>query len=217
MTKKKKPSTLKKVTVHEHPLLGHKLGVLRDRNTKSFGFRGVLEEISTMLAYELTRDLKTKQERIHTPLEATQAATIAETVVLISIQRAGSGMLGGFLRMMPFARVGHIGIYRDKFIQSTVEYYLRLPKKPEGERVFLLDPLLATGDTAVAAIRRLKESNVGEISFVCVLAAPQGIAKVQKEHPDVHIHCVSVERKLNEKGYIMPGLGDAGDRLYDTV
>ncbi len=201
----------------KHPLLEHKLTLLRNKNSRAADFRVRLEEISSLLIYEITRDLHLKEDRIETPLEKMSASSISEDIILIPILRAGGGMLSGALKMLPFARVGHIGIYRDKFINNTVEYYFRIPKHAEKRRVILLDPLLATGDTAVAAINRLKEYDVGPISFACVLAAPAGIQRLKESHPDVSIACVSIERELTESGYILPGLGDAGDRLYDTV
>lgn len=204
-------------TVVQHPVLKHKLSVLRNKETTPLTFRLVVEEISQFLAYEATRDLKTAPREIATPLEKASADVISEDLVLVSIMRAGNEMLSGMLRILPFATVGHIGIYRDKFIQSTVEYYLRLPKSVKGKRVLLLDPLLATGDTACAAIERLKQYEVGPIRYVCLLAAPEGVLAVKRRHPEVEICTLSLERGLNAKGYILPGLGDAGDRLYDTV
>jgi uracil phosphoribosyltransferase len=143
-----------------------------------------------------------------------EATEVDERLIVASIMRAGNGMLDGVLQMLSFAQVGHIGIYRDKFIKSTVEYYFRLPSEVQGRPVLLLDPLLATGQTALAAINRLKQYEVGKISFLSVLAAPQGVETIRKEHPDVNIYCLSVEKGLDQKGYILPGLGDAGDRLY---
>jgi uracil phosphoribosyltransferase len=176
-----------------------------------------MEELSQLLAYEATRDLGTKRTKVETPLETTDTEMISEELVVVAIMRAGNGMLSGMLRILPFATVGHIGIYRDRFIKSTVEYYLRLPKNVEKKRVLILDPLLATGDTACAAIDRLKEYNVGAIRYVCLLASPEGIKNLKSHHPDVEIYTMSVERQLDERGYLLPGLGDAGDRLYDTV
>lgn len=203
--------------VISHPVLEHKLTLLRKKDTKPIEFRRLLREISCLMAYEATRDLKTAASKIDTPWEAMKAPLIDEKLLIVAIQRAGNGMLEGMMEMLPFGRVGHIGIYRDKFIKNTVEYYFRLPNEPEGQRVLVLDPLLATGDTAVAAVDRLKEFKVGPIHFVCVLAAPQGVEKLLSAHPDVTIHTLSVERELDVKGYIRPGLGDAGDRLYDTL
>lgn len=203
--------------VLKHPILSHKLALLRRKETQSNEFRRLLYEISCLMAYEVTRDLKTSKTSVNTPWESVDSEMVSEKVVLVAIQRAGSGMLDGVLEMLQFARVGHIGIYRDKFIKNTIEYYFRLPNDSEGKRVLLLDPLLATGDTAIAAVDRLKESKVGPIHFVCLLAAPEGIKKMKAVHPDVQIHCLSIERELDERGYIRPGLGDAGDRLYDTA
>ena len=180
-------------------------------------FRQIVEEMSQMMAYEATRDLKMELFEVHTPLEKTQAPRIAEDFTLVAIMRAGLGMLNGMMKILPFATVGHIGIYRDRFVNATVEYYLRLPKNVKNNRVLLLDPMLATGDTACAAIERLKEYGVKHIRLVTLLAAPQGVRKVHHDHPDVEIMTASLERELNKKGYILPGMGDAGDRLYDTV
>lgn len=200
-----------------HPVALHKLSILRNKDTTPMTFRAVMEEISQFLAYEATRDLKTQLAPVETPLEKTQAEVIGEELLLVSIMRAGNGMLDAVLRILPFSTVGHIGIYRDRFIQSTVEYYLRLPRTVKGKRTLLLDPLLASGDTACAAIDRLKEYEVGPIRFVSILASPEGIRRVNELHPDVEVFALKVERGLNEQGYILPGLGDAGDRLYDTI
>ena len=200
-----------------HPVVKHKLTILRDKKTSALSFRLIMEELSQLLAYEATRDLATKKARVETPLETADTEMISEELVVVAIMRAGNGMLSGMLRILPFATVGHIGIYRDRFIKSTVEYYLRLPKNVEHKRVLLLDPLLATGDTACAAIDRLKEYNVGTIRYVCLLASPEGIQNLKSHHPDIEIYTMSVERQLDERGYLLPGLGDAGDRLYDTV
>ena len=168
------------------------------------------------MAYEMTRELKTKPTKIKTPLEEISIPTLDETVCLVSIMRAGNGMLDGFLDMIPLACVGHVGIYRDKFIENTVEYYFKLPSDAKGRRVLLLDPMLATGGTAISAVDRLKEYGVGSITMACLLASPEGLAAMNHAHPDVRVVTLSVDRKLNEKGYILPGLGDAGDRLYGT-
>ena len=201
----------------EHPVLQHKLTILRNRNTDSNHFRQAVEEMSQFLAYEVTKDLKTRPDPIETPLEGMTGTKIAEPLLVVPVLRAGNGMLGGMLKILPFAKVGHIGIYRDKFIKNTVEYYFRLPQGAKGARVLLLDPLLATGDTAIAAIDRLKQYEVGPIRLVCLLAAPEGLSKLKTFHPDVEVFTLSLERELNDKGYILPGLGDAGDRLYDSA
>jgi uracil phosphoribosyltransferase len=200
-----------------HPVVKHKLSILRDKRTSALSFRLIMEELSQLLAYEATRDLGTRRAMVETPMETAETEVISEELVVVAIMRAGNGMLSGMLRILPFATVGHIGIYRDRFIKSTVEYYLRLPKNVEKKRVLILDPLLATGDTACAAIDRLKEYGVGAIRYVCLLASPDGIKRLNEQHPDVEIYTMSVERQLDERGYLLPGLGDAGDRLYDTV
>jgi uracil phosphoribosyltransferase len=202
----------------DHPVLRHHLTRLRQTDTQSPEFRLVLGELSRHLVYEATRDLHTKLAVINTPMEhGVSEPVIADDLIVVSIMRAGNGMLDAVMNTLPFARVGHIGIYRDKFIHSTVEYFFRIPKDSAGSRVLVLDPMLATGDTAVAALQRLKEYGVGPISYVCILAAPEGIARLQAAHPDVTIYTSAVDRQLNERGYILPGLGDAGDRLYGTV
>jgi uracil phosphoribosyltransferase len=203
--------------VVKHPVLQHKLTMIRKKETNHAEFRRILSEIASLLAYEATKDLKLQQVEISTPLEKTEQPLVGERIILIPIQRAGSGMLEGMLEMLPFARVGHIGIYRDKMIHATVEYYFRIPNNCQGQRVFLIDPLLATGDTAVAAIDRLKQYEVGPITFICVLSAPEGIRQLKAAHPDVQIITTNVDRQLSPKGYILPGLGDAGDRLFDTL
>jgi uracil phosphoribosyltransferase len=193
-----------------------KLSMLREKETSSHSFRLILEEISQFLAYEATRDLKVAPQAVETPLEKTHCDRVAEDLVLVSVLRAGNGMLDGMLRILPFATVGHIGIYRDKFLHSTVEYYLRMPKNVKGKRVLLLDPMLATGDSAIAAIKRLKEFEVGPIRFLTILCSEYALNRLHEEHPDVEIYSIDVERELNAQGYLLPGLGDAGDRLYDT-
>ena len=208
---------MKNVNIINHPVIQHKLTVLRDRTTTPLSFRLICDEISQLLAFEVSRELKTKKLPIQTPLESTEGVEIAENVAIVAIMRAGNGMLQGMLRTLPFATVGHIGIYRDRFIQSTVEYYLRLPKNIKGAHVFLLDPLLASGDTAVAAIDRLKENEVGAIHFISFLAAPEGLEKIAAIHPEVKVTTLSIERELNSSGFILPGIGDAGERLYDHM
>lgn len=215
-SKKAKAGPLK-ITVMNHPVLQHKLSLLRDKNISSMIFRQIVEEMSQLIAYEATRDLKTAPNPVATPLEKTTSPKIDEPLVIVAILRAGLGMLNGMMKILPFATIGHIGIYRDRFINATVEYYLRLPKTVKNQRVLLLDPMLASGDTACAAIERLKEYGVGKIRLLTLLAAPQGILKINRLFPDVEIYTVNLERDLNAKGYILPGMGDAGDRLYDTV
>ena len=206
-----------KLHLIQHPVIKHKLTHLRDKTTSSHSFRSILEEISQLLAYEATRDLRLTPKTVETPLESTIAESVTDDLILVSVMRAGNGMLNGMLKILPFATVGHIGIYRDKFIKSTVEYYLRLPTHVKGKRVLLLDPMLATGDTVCAAIDRLKEFEVGPISVVSILASKPGLARLAEHHPEVDVYTISVERELDEKGYLRPGLGDAGDRLFDTL
>ncbi|MBT6180064.1 MAG: uracil phosphoribosyltransferase [Deltaproteobacteria bacterium] len=200
-----------------HPILQHNLTKLRNRETKPVDFRRVMDQLSALLAYEITRDISVSQEPVTTPLEETKGAVVSDDLVIVSIMRAGNGMLDGLLRMLPFSRVGHIGIYRDKFIGNTVEYYFRLPDEVKGRKILLADPLIATGDTAVASIDRLKEYGVESIRFVSLLASPEGLAHLYDHHPDVEVYTLSVERELSSDGYILPGLGDAGDRLYGTA
>lgn len=205
------------VQLIQHPILNHYLTKLRAKETEPPQFRMLMTQISRLMIYEAMRDAKTKDITIETPLERTQSPRLDETPVIISIMRAGNGMLDGVLQTLPEASIGHIGIYRDKFIKSTVEYYFRLPKHVHGRRAILLDPLLATGSTVVAAVSRLKQYGVSKIHLLSILAAPEGLKLLEETHPDVKISCLSIERQLNSSGYILPGLGDAGDRLYDTV
>ena len=206
-----------KISEVKHPVLLHKLSLLRDQTISSMSFRQIVEEMAQMLCYEATKDLKMELRDVTTPLEKMRAPFIAESVSLVAILRAGLGMLNGMMKILPNATVGHIGIYKDRFVQATVEYYLRLPKLTKDHTILLLDPMLATGDTACAAIDRLKEYGVRKIRMITLLAAPEGVAKVNALHPDVLLYTVSLERELNKKGYILPGMGDAGDRLFDTI
>lgn len=217
MSKSKGKRSFKNVNLISHPLLSHSLSTLRKKETKSSEFRRILNEMSRLMAYECSRDLEMKTHTIETPFEKADCSFICEDVTIVSIMRAGMGMLDGFMNMFPMSKVGHIGIYRDKFLNNTVEYYFRLPEDIEGNKVFLLDPMIATGSTVVAAIDRLKQYGVKEIRVNCILASPQSIESLAHSHPDVEIYCLSIERALNEKGYLLPGLGDAGDRIYGTV
>ena len=199
-----------------HPILQHNLTKLRDETTQPVHFRRVLEQLSALMAYEITRDISVTAKDVKTPVAETQGSVVDDDIVIVSIMRAGNGMLDGLLRMLPFSRVGHIGIYRDKFVNNTVEYYFRLPDHVRGRNILLADPLIATGDTAVASIDRLKEYGVGRIRFVSLLVSPQGLTKLYEHHPDVEVFTLSVEEGLTGAGYIVPGIGDAGDRLYGT-
>ncbi len=207
----------KNIHILQHPLLSHSLSILRRKETNCGEFRRVLSEVSRLMAYESSRDLKIKNTPIETPFEKMESPFICEDVAIVSVMRAGMGMLDGFMQMFPHSKVGHIGIYRDKFLNNTVEYYFRLPEDIEGNKIFLLDPLLATGATVSAAINRLKQYGVNEIRFHCLLASPEGLEILHESHPDVSVYCLSVERAMDEKGYLLPGLGDAGDRIYGTI
>ncbi len=207
----------KNVYILKHPLLAHSLSILRKKETNCSEFRRILNEVSRLMAYESTHDLALETRRIETPFEKTESLFICEDVTIVAVMRSGMGMLEGFLQMFPLSKVGHVGIYRDKFLNNTVEYYFRLPHDVEGNKVFLLDPLLATGATAVAAINRLKQYGVCEIRFHCLLAAREGLEFLQRSHPDVFVYCLSIEKTLSEEGYLLPGLGDAGDRIYGTL
>ncbi|MDJ1173373.1 uracil phosphoribosyltransferase [Roseofilum capinflatum] len=206
------------ITVINHPLIAHKLTLMRREETSTAKFRSLLKEISLLLAYEVTRDLPLKSEKIQTPLGVMQAPVLApeKKMVVISIMRAGQGILDGMLELIPSARVGHIGLYRDPRTLIPIEYYLKVPHDVEERDMFIVDPMLATGNTAVAAIGRLKELNPTSIKFVCLLAAPEGLDHVQEEHPDIPIYTAAIDEGLDEQGYILPGLGDAGDRLFGT-
>lgn len=207
---------MKNVCKIEHPLIEHKLAFLRDIKTDSSEFRRIVAELSRFLAYEATRELKTDNVEVQTPIAKAKVNKIIDAPVIVSIMRAGNGMLDALLTALPFCSAGHIGIYRDKFINNTVEYYFKMPEKIKGKNILLADPLLATGDTAVASIDRLKQYGVGEIQFLTILSCEQGINRVHQFHPDVKIYTLGIEQELNEKGYLVPGLGDAGDRLFGT-
>ncbi len=207
-----------KVTVVSHPLVQHKLTIMRKKETSISKFRRLASEIAMLLAYEVTRDIPTVLEEIETPLaKASFPVLKGREVALISILRAGNGILDGMLKLIPAAHVGHIGLYRDPKTHVAVEYYFKLPPKMSERDAIVVDPMLATGHSAVAAIDRLKEYKPKSIKFVCLLAAPEGIEFVHEHHPDVPIFTAAVDQGLNEKAYIVPGLGDAGDRMYGTL
>src|SRR5688572_20652309 len=206
-------------TVHviDHPLVQHKLSLMRSKDTSTSTFRNLLREISMLLAYEVCRDLPTTKVTIETPLAKMQAPMLdGKKIVLISILRAGNGILDGMLEILPSARVGHIGLYRDPKTLVAVEYYFKVPEHMQDRDVIIVDPMLATGNSAVAAIERLKESAPRSIKFVCLLTCPEGIRTFHASHPDVPIYTAAVDDELNAKSYIVPGLGDAGDRLFGT-
>jgi uracil phosphoribosyltransferase len=205
------------VIVIEHPLVQHKLTLMRRRETAVVQFRQLAREVALLLAYEVTRDLPMTTTSIETPLAATVAPTLAgKKLCFVSILRAGNGLLDGMLDLVPSARVGHVGIYRDPETLRAVEYYYKVPDDMGERLVVVVDPMLATGNSAVAAITRLKEDGASQIKFVCLLAAPEGIGQLRAAHPDVQIYTAAVDQRLNDHGYIVPGLGDAGDRLYGT-
>lgn len=206
------------VTLIEHPLIQHKLTLMRRDETSTTKFRTLLKEISLLLAYEVTRDLPLKYEQIKTPLAPMDAPVLAtdKKLVLVSVMRAGQGILDGMLELIPSARVGHIGLYRDPKTLIPVEYYFKVPQDVDKRDMFVVDPMLATGNSAVAAVERLKSTNPLSIKFVCLLAAPEGIEHFCKMHPDVPLYTAAIDKHLDEHGYIIPGLGDAGDRLFGT-
>jgi len=205
------------VTVINHPLVQHKLTIMRDKHTSTAGFRQLLREIATLLCYEVTRDLELTTTTIETPLAEMKAPTLAgKKLVFASVLRAGNGLLEGMLDLVPAARVAHIGLYRDPKTLTAVEYYFKAPEDLEERLTIVVDPMLATANSAIAAIERLKERGAKDIRFVCLLAAPEGIDKFHGTHPDVPVYTAAIDQKLNDKGYIVPGLGDAGDRMYGT-
>jgi uracil phosphoribosyltransferase len=206
-----------KVTVIDHPMVQHKLTLLRQKERSTNGFRALLGEISMLLAYEVTRDLPLVYQEIETPLAKMQAPLIdGKKVVLVNILRAGTGMVEGMLRILPAARIGQIGLYRDPETLGAVEYYFKLPGEMSDRDVIIVDPMLATGNSAVAAIERVKTATPRSIKFVCLLAAPEGLSNLAENHPDVPVFAAAIDSHLDEHGYIIPGLGDAGDRLFGT-
>lgn len=206
-----------KVILVDHPLLKHKLGYLRDRNTGSSEFRELMKEISRILAHEVMRDWTEMREVVvETPIAQTKVERITNAPVVVSVMRAGNGMLDAVLSMIPFASAGFIGIYRDKFINNTVEYYFKMPADIKGKMAILCDPLVSTADTMIAAIDRLKSYEVKKIKMLTVLCSDFAIQKIHHFHPDVDIFTLSIEKEINDHGYLVPGLGDAGDRLYQT-
>jgi uracil phosphoribosyltransferase len=205
------------VTVLDHPLIQHKLTLMRKKETASADFRRLLREIAGLMTFEATRDLPLDTERIETPLTEMDAPVIeGKKLVAVSILRAGNGLLDGILDLVPSARVGHIGLYRDPETLEAIEYYFKVPEDLHDRDVIVVDPMLATGHSAAAALDRIKEKSPRSIRFLCLLAAPEGIAYLTKHHPDVRIITAAIDSHLNDHGYIVPGLGDAGDRLYGT-
>ena len=208
---------MKGATVIDHPLVQHKLTLMRKNDTSTHGFRRLLREISHLLCYEVTRDLKLELVRIETPLQAMEAPKLAgKKLVFASVLRAGNGLLEGMLELIPSARVAHIGLYRDPKTLKAVEYYFKAPEDLGERLTIVVDPMLATANSSIAAVDLLKQRNAKRIRFVCLLAATAGVQKFNEEHPDVPIYTAAIDETLNEKGYIVPGLGDAGDRMYGT-
>lgn len=205
------------VIVMDHPLIKHKLTIMRQKETSTAKFRGLLQEISMLMTYEITRDLPIEYRSIETPVATMQAPFLSgKKLVFVSILRAGNGLLDGMLQLIPSARVGHIGLYRDPKTLMVVEYYCKIPETACDRDVIVVDPMLATGNTAVAAIDRVKEMRPRSIKFLCLLATPQGLARFQEQHPDVTVYTATIDEGMNDKSYIVPGLGDAGDRIYGT-
>jgi uracil phosphoribosyltransferase len=205
------------VTVVDHPLVQHKLTIMRDKETSTASFRRLLREISLLLGYEVTRDLELTTKTIETPIETMEAPILeGKKLVFASVLRAGNGLLEGLLDLVPAARVAHIGLYRDHETLEAIEYFFKAPSDLADRLVIVVDPMLATANSAIAAIEKLKGRGATNLRYLCLLAAPEGIERFTKAHPDVQVYTAAIDRLLNEKGYIVPGLGDAGDRLYGT-
>ena len=201
----------------DHPLVQHKLTLMRRKDASTNTFRTLLNELSSLMAYEVTRDMPLQDVQVETPLETMTGKTIdGKKLVFVSILRAGNGILEGMLNVVPGARVGHVGLYRDPATLQAVEYYFKMPSEMAERDIIVVDPMLATGNSAIAAIHRLKKLQPKSIKFVCLLTCPEGIAALQKAHPDVAIYTAAIDRQLNNHGYILPGLGDAGDRIFGT-
>lgn len=208
---------MKNLTVVEHPLTQHKLSLMRRVDTSTADFRRLLREIAMLLAYEITRDLPLTKQRIQTPLVAMDAPVLeGKKLCFVSILRAGNGLLDGMLDLMPSARVGHVGLYRDPETLVAVEYYYKVPQDISDRLAIVVDPMLATGNSAIAAVERLKQGGAQQMKFLCLLAAPEGVEAFSSAHPDVPIYTAALDERLNDHGYILPGLGDAGDRMYGT-
>ncbi|HUR89791.1 MAG TPA: uracil phosphoribosyltransferase [Ramlibacter sp.] len=201
----------------DHPLIQHKLTLMRNKEASTHSFRRLLNELAMLMTYEVTRDMAMQEIDVETPLEKTKQKVIdGKKLVFVSILRAGTGILDGMLTVVPGARVGHIGLYRDPKTLMAVEYYFKMPQNMQDRDVIVVDPMLATGNSAIAAVERIKELSPKSIKFVCLLTCPEGIAAFQGSHPDVPIYTAAIDRQLNDHGYILPGLGDAGDRIFGT-
>ena len=207
----------KNVHIIDHPLIRHKLTLLRDKNTSTKEFRDLMREVSMLMGYEVMRDLPTEEIEIETPLEKTTSHILSgKTMCIVSILRAGNGFLDGLLQLAPTARVGHIGLYRDPDTLIPVEYYLKFPEDMASRSVIVVDPMLATGHSAVAAIDRVRDMDATDIKFLCLVASPEGLNVFHEAHPDVPVYTASIDRQLDDRGYILPGIGDAGDRIFGT-
>ena len=201
----------------QHPVIKRDVTILRDKNTDSETFRAALQRVSNILAVELSKEFRLTETEVETPLEKTQGAKLAHDIILVPVLRAGLGMVNGFLQIIPEAKVGHIGLQRDEETLKPIEYYYKVPKHLETAEVVMLDPMLATGGSASEALKYLKKRGASKLVFACLVAAPEGIDKIKSEHPDVKIYAAALDRQLNSKGYILPGLGDAGDRTFGTL
>lgn len=209
----------KKDNVHliDHPLVQHKLTIMRDKNTGTQAFRQLIREISILMGYEILRDMPMEEVEVETPLEKMKSKVLAgKKMCIVPILRAGTGFLDGLLDLVPLAKVGHIGLYRDPETLSPVEYYLKFPEDMGSRQVIVVDPMLATGHSAVAAVERVKNSDATDIKFMCLMAAPEGLETFHEAHPDVPVYTAAIDRQLNDHGYILPGIGDAGDRIFGT-
>jgi uracil phosphoribosyltransferase len=205
------------LTVVTHPLVRHKLAVLRRKETSKKKFKELVDELAMLMAYEVTQDLTLEPVEIETPLERTTEMTLSgKKLTVVPILRAGLGMVEGVVRLMPSVRVGHIGLFREHDTLQPVDYYFKIPAEPEARDFIVLDPMLATGGSASAAVASLKRAGASRVRFVCLVAAPEGVQRMADDHPDVHVYTAALDRELNEQGYILPGLGDAGDRLFGT-
>lgn len=208
---------MENVFIFDHPLIQHKISLMRDKRTTTKEFRELVAEVSMLMAYEVTRDLPLKEIEIETPVAIAKTKVLAgKKMAIVPILRAGLGMVDGMLNLMPMAKVGHIGLYRDPVTLEPVEYYCKLPEDAAERDIVVLDPMLATGGSASAAVTFLKQRGIKNIKFMCLIAAPEGVTRLHANHPDVPIFCASLDEKLNDHAYIVPGLGDAGDRLFGT-
>ncbi|HYQ87575.1 MAG TPA: uracil phosphoribosyltransferase [Bacteroidota bacterium] len=215
--KRSRTRSAPKLTLIDHPLIKRDLTLLRDRKTPSNIFRSVLRRVASLMAYQVTDDLGVRRVSVTTPLEKTTGYSVSDSIILVPILRAGLGLVGGFVEVLPEARVGHIGLYRDEVTLKPVDYYLKFPRRLRPALVIVLDPMLATGGSATSAITLLKEKGAERIRFVCLVAAPEGVELLTRTHPDVRVYTCALDRKLNKQGYILPGLGDAGDRIFGTA